>query len=115
MSSERRVIKVTVDRGTGRESRPVTYEVPIEKGQSVLGVLDYIYERFDPGLTFYSSCRIGLCTGCLVRVNGKPVLACTTIAQDDMLIEPHDIKRRARDLVVQRGAEASAPEGEVKA
>lgn len=115
MSAERHVIQVTVNRGRGRVSRPVTYEVPIEKGESVLGVLDYIYERLDPGLTFYSSCRIGLCTGCLVRVNGKPVLACTTIAEDDMLIEPHDTKRRARDLVVQRGANGSSPEGEVKA
>ncbi len=81
MDGESRVIRVTIDRGIGREDRPATYEVPVEEGESVLGVLQYIYENLDPGLTFYSSCRIGLCTGCLVRVNGKACFACTTLAE----------------------------------
>jgi len=115
MDDESRVIKVTIDRGTGRDGRLVTYEVPIERGESVLGVLQYIHENLDPGLTFYSSCRIGLCTGCLVRVNGRPVFACTTLAEGDMLIEPHGREERVRDLVVQRRPNPETKEKESKA
>jgi len=100
MDGESRVIRVTIDRGIGREDRPATYEVPVEEGESVLGV--------------HSSCRIGLCTGCLVRVNGKACFACTTLAEGDMLIEPCNRETRLRDLVVHRGVnrEIKGTEGE---
>lgn len=102
VSETRRVITVTIDRGTGGEKNLVTYRLPVERGESVLGVLQYVYENLDSSLAFYSSCRIGLCTGCLVRVNGKAVLACTTAAEGDMLIEPYHRESRVRDLVVER-------------
>jgi len=34
-------------------------------------------------------------------MNGKVVRACTTLAEGDMLIEPHSDDARIRDLVVQ--------------
>jgi len=96
-----RVTTVQVRRGTGDENRLVVYEVPVEPGQSVLGVLQYIYDHLDPTLAFSCSCRIGLCSACLVRVNGKVVRACTTLVEGDMLIEPYSDDARIRDLVVQ--------------
>ena len=96
-----RVITVQVRRGSGDENQLAVYEVPVEPGQSVLGVLQYMYEHLDPTLAFSCSCRIGLCSACLVRVNGKVVRACTTLAEGDILIEPYRDDARIRDLVVQ--------------
>ena len=92
-------LTVKVRRGEPGESSVQVYEVPYESGQSVLGVLEYIYENLDSTLSFYYSCRIGMCTGCLVRVNGKAVLACTTLAKGDMLIEPYKEGMVIKDLV----------------
>lgn len=97
---EARVITVQVRRGSGDENRLAVYKVPAESGQSVLGVLQYIYDHLDSTLAFSCSCRIGLCLACLVRVNGKVVRACTTLAEGDMLIEPYSDDARIRDLVV---------------
>jgi len=94
-----RVITVQVRRGSADENQLAVYEVPVEPGQSVLGVLQYIYDHLDPTLAFSCSCRIGLCSACLVRVNGKVVRACTTVAERDMLIEPYSDDARIRDLV----------------
>jgi succinate dehydrogenase / fumarate reductase iron-sulfur subunit len=96
-----RVITVQVRRGDSDENRLAAYEVPVEAGQSVLGVLQYIYDRLDSTLAFSCSCRIGLCAACLVRVNGKVVRACTTLAEGDMLIEPYKDAAVIRDLVTQ--------------
>ncbi len=65
------------------------YEVPIEKGWSLLNVLAYIYEELDPSLCYYGSCRVGKCVACHVKIDGKTRLACTELArQEDMVIEP---------------------------
>ena len=80
-----------------------SFMVPFEKGQSILGVLKYIYETYDSGLAFYSSCRTGKCTGCHIKVNGKPRLACTTVTNGgDLLLEPLTGYPVVRDLVVDR-------------
>ena len=55
-----RIITVQVRRGSGDENQLVAYKVPVEPGQSVLGVLQYIYDHLDPTLTFSCSCRMGL-------------------------------------------------------
>lgn len=85
-----------------------SFKVPFEGGQSVLGVLRYIYETYDPSLAFYGSCRIGKCTGCHVRVNGKTRLACTTMADgSDLRVEPLPGYPIVRDLVVDKTKETS--------
>jgi len=94
-------ITVQVQRGRKDFNQLVSYEVPIKAGQSVLGVLEFIYEQFEPDLGFLSSCRIGLCTSCLVRVNGKVVRACTTLAEDAMLIEPYKDSLLIKDLIAE--------------
>lgn len=98
---KRSTITVKILRGTKDKSQLASYEVPLVRGQSVLGVLQYIYGHLEPELGFLSSCRIGLCTSCLVRVNGKVVRSCTTLAEEDIIIEPYKESLIHRDLIAE--------------
>ena len=64
-----------------------------------MNVLDYVQQNHDRSLAFYKSCRIGKCTGCIVQVDSKNKLACTTLAKDGMQIGPLAKRKRIRDLV----------------
>lgn len=77
-----------------------TYEIPITTGMSIYNVLQYINENYDGGLSHYCSCRLGVCKGCMVRVNGKPLLACSELAEGDMTLEPVSEKKVVKDLLV---------------
>lgn len=95
-------IRIKVFRFTAnedKEPRYETYEVPLIRGRSIFNVLQYINENYDGGLAHYVSCRVGLCTGCVMRVNGKPKMACTTLAHEDMTIEPISEDRVVKDLI----------------
>ena len=84
-------------------TRYEAFTVPYEKGQSILGVLKYIFEELDPSLAFYASCRTGKCTGCHIRVNQSTRLACTTIVDgQDLVLEPLPGYPVVRDLVVDK-------------
>jgi succinate dehydrogenase/fumarate reductase iron-sulfur protein len=98
------VVKVyRTDPGERSKSRYDTYTVPFERGQSILGIIKYIYENLDSSLAFYHSCRIGKCTGCHVKVNGKTRLACTTIVDGgELVLEPLSGYPIVRDLVVDK-------------
>jgi succinate dehydrogenase/fumarate reductase-like Fe-S protein len=98
VQESRNIITVRIRRGVDDHNHVDAYRVPVEAGQSVLGVLQHIYDHLDPTLAFSCSCRIGLCSACLVRVNGQVVKACTTLADGDMLIEPYKDGARIRDL-----------------
>ena len=102
---EQKTIKVKIKRSTmGREDvRMDSYEVPLEEKMSVFNVLEYIGNSLDTSLAFYASCRIGKCMGCTLRINGKRGLACTTIAEGDLELEPDDRYPVIRDLVVDMG------------
>lgn len=78
-----------------------TFRVPLEDTMSVTNVLQYINEHMEGGLAFYVSCRRGLCRGCVLRVNNRPVLACSHIVSDDIVVEPLDPAKAIRDLVVE--------------
>ena len=70
--------------------------------QMLIGyMLQYINENLDGGLAFYTSCQRGLCRGCLVRVNNRPVFACTHLVSGDIVVEPLDKNKVIRDLVVE--------------
>ena len=75
------------------------YEVKTDVGYSVMNALQYIIENIDPGLAFYSSCRIGVCMGCIIRINGKPLRSCSTMLTDDVILEPLDREKVIKDLV----------------
>lgn len=78
------------------------FEVPLENGMVVLDVLRYIYENLDGSLAFEHGCRYGRCGLCAVKLNGEPRLACQTIAEPQMIIEPLSNFPVVRDLVVDR-------------
>jgi fumarate reductase iron-sulfur subunit len=80
-----------------------SFEVPLDEKMSVFNALEYIGGYLDPSLAFYASCRIGKCLGCTMMINGKRKLACTTIADDDLMLEPDAKYPVIRDLVVDMG------------
>ena len=98
--------KVTVEilrsnPGTDQEPLFKTYDIPLEGKSSVLNALNYIVENLDPTLGYYSSCRIGKCTGCAIVVNGENRLACTTPVKGDLRLEPLRKFKVIKDLVVE--------------
>jgi succinate dehydrogenase/fumarate reductase iron-sulfur protein len=99
-----RKIKVKMfkfDPAVENEPHYKVYEVPLTEGMSVLDVLDYIYENIDSSIAYYdhAACRHGLCSGCIVVVNGKTCLACQTPVSGDITIEPPSKFKVIRDLV----------------
>ncbi|RMH79488.1 MAG: succinate dehydrogenase/fumarate reductase iron-sulfur subunit [Acidobacteria bacterium] len=74
----------------------------LRKRTTLLDLLTTIKEDLDPSLTFRSMCRSGVCGTCALKLNGKPVLACSTWVEDheDLLVEPLDQFNVIRDLVV---------------
>ncbi len=105
MSEERPTIEVRVFRfnsAVDQEPRYEVYRVPLIEGSSVSNVLQYINEEYDGGLAHYLSCRRGICAECMVRVNGRAVLACTELVRGDITIEPVKKDRVVKDLVTSR-------------
>ena len=96
------VIKILrFDPSADTESRYEIYEVPPEgwDGMKVIDTLRYIYENFDPGLSFREPCRQQLCGACTMVVNKKPVLACDAFSEKEMIIEPIPRRKVIKDLV----------------
>ena len=96
-------MKVRVRR-SGEKNGIDLFQVPaVENQWTVMDVLDYIALNLDPSLGYYrhSVCNQGVCGRCGVKVNGRPVLACTSKVQgEDILLEP--LKNRViRDLLVE--------------
>ena len=77
MTENQPTVKVRIYRS--QAGRHQEYEVPLRDKMSVLNVLQYVSENYDGGLSYYASCRRGLCAGCAVKVNGKAKLACVRI------------------------------------
>jgi succinate dehydrogenase / fumarate reductase iron-sulfur subunit len=83
------------------------FKVALEKGITILRVLNHIKENLESRLTFRSFCQAGICGSCAVRVNGVSKLACTTQVWDELndagdpiLIEPLNNFEVIRDLLV---------------
>lgn len=84
------------------------YEVPYEKGKTILWGLINIKEHIDPSLCFTAACRSAICGSCGVIVNGVAVLACktsidemlNTFNTDTLQVEPLRNFKVIRDLVV---------------
>ena len=85
-----------------QEPRYETYQVPVEEQETILGVLEYIRENINPSLAYRDSCVYGCCAICMMKVNGKNVLACTELVKDsDLLIEPAKKDKVIRDLATE--------------
>lgn len=87
------------DPAVDKKPRYGTYQVPY-KDWTILDVLNYIYETYDPSLSFRSGCKVGKCTCCLVCVNGSSAFSCQKRAEKKMTIEPHPKFEVIKDLVV---------------
>jgi fumarate reductase iron-sulfur subunit len=72
------VLKVTIERGAGGESAPVTFEVPAYESQTVLDVVSWVQQNVDPTLSYRFACRVGMCGSCAMMVNGVPRWTCRT-------------------------------------
>jgi fumarate reductase (CoM/CoB) subunit B len=103
-SSAARSIRVRVlrgDPGAGREPFWQEYEVPFSPGRSVTGALWLINELDDGGLAYRVSCHRGICASCIMRINGKQLLACVTEVKGDLELEP-GIGTVIKDLVIEQ-------------
>lgn len=80
------------------------YSVPKKRISTVLEGLIYISENLDGTLSFRHSCRMEICGSCSMEINGKPRMACSTIAEglgkDTIKIAPLPHYEVIRDLVV---------------
>jgi len=106
----KRAITVKIERFNPKvdaSPRYQEYEVEAEEDMSVLRLVKYIHENLDRTLAYRNAgCYVGVCTACLMNINGKNLRACSTIvsAGDKVTIEP--LKRNypvIRDLVVDFG------------
>lgn len=77
------------------------FTVPLDKGVTVLGVLEYIRRNLDESLAYKVYCTNQHCGECGVRLNGKPVLAChEIITTDQVVLKPLARLPIVKDLVV---------------
>ncbi len=67
-----------IKRFDGENEWEQSYELPYEKGKTILWVLNTIREQQDPTLTFTSACRHAICGSCAIRINGNAFLTCKT-------------------------------------
>lgn len=95
------VIKRTGEDGEVKYDR---FLVPQKKISTVLEGLVYISENLDGTLSFRHSCRMEICGSCSIQINGKPRMACSTIAESlnskVIKVNPLPHYRVIKDLVV---------------
>jgi fumarate reductase (CoM/CoB) subunit B len=90
------------DPSQDREPRYEAYSIPWRDRTTLLEVLRYVYEHYEP-IAFRYGCRSMLCGRCGVELNGKPVLACMTFVEPgDIEVEPLRGFPIIRDLVIDR-------------
>lgn len=81
-----------------------TYAVPVKRERTLQALLEDIYENYDHTLAFRKGkCYQGICGRCLVKLNGKPVRACSTIikAGETVQVDPVNNDKVLKDLVTQ--------------
>jgi succinate dehydrogenase/fumarate reductase-like Fe-S protein len=91
-------------RGMDRDAGDwVSYQVPFERGQSVLDGLRWVRLHRDPSLAIRFSCiNANACKECMIELDGKTVYACTARLQSrEMILQPLSNKTLVRDLVTE--------------
>jgi succinate dehydrogenase/fumarate reductase-like Fe-S protein len=94
---------------TKADGRWETYDVPFERGQSVLDGLRWIRANKDPSLAIRFSCiNANACKECMMELDGDTVYACTARLEPRLMtLAPLSNKQLVRDLVTE-----IAPPGE---
>ncbi|SNZ14403.1 succinate dehydrogenase/fumarate reductase iron-sulfur subunit [Hydrogenobacter hydrogenophilus] len=80
-----------------------SYSLELSRNSTLLDMLVKIKEELDQSLAFRSMCRAGICGTCAIKVNGRPVLACSTkvfVFGEEITVEPIDNVSVIKDLVV---------------
>lgn len=79
-----------------------TVHIPTEQPLSVMALLAKIHDQDGSFACRTSTCFKGICGSCLIRVNGRDVLGCTTSIKpgETVVIEPHSQFRVIRDTAV---------------
>lgn len=76
-----------------------TYTLPFVSTMTVMQALEYLWDQGEY-IAFRSNCREFTCGSCAILINGEPRLACMTVLQDGMKLEPLSLFPTLRDLVV---------------
>lgn len=93
-------MKLTVGRRGEAGSFQESFELE-KAGKTLLEMLKEIKTTQDPSLSFRHACGSGICGSCSVRMDGKPVLACTCKpAGNAVLVEPLEGVPVLKDLIV---------------
>lgn len=103
----RRTVLLRIQRWSGRsQDEPYweTHQVVCSDGASVSGVLDLVNEQTGAGIAHYVSCRRGLCSGCVARINGEVRKACIEPVQDELTVEAAKPRATVRDIVYRFGS-----------
>jgi len=83
-----------------------TYELEQTDGMTLFIALNEIREKLDPSLQFDFVCRAGICGSCAMVINGRPGLACRTLARDvgpEITLAPLPVFELIGDLSVNTG------------
>jgi fumarate reductase iron-sulfur subunit len=83
-----------------------TYELEQTDGMTLFIALNEIREKLDPSLQFDFVCRAGICGSCAMVINGRPGLACRTLAKDvgpEITLAPLPVFELIGDLSVNTG------------
>jgi len=85
------------------------FEMDVNQDELVLDIMNRIKWEHDGSFSYRRSCRHGICGSCSVKVNQKPTLACkdnvfelVDIFGEELVIEPQDIKRAYKDMVIDK-------------
>ncbi len=82
------------------------YSLDETDGMTLFVALNRIREEQDPSLMFDFVCRAAICGSCAMLVNGKPKLACRTLAKDmpnKITLMPLPVFKLVGDLSVDTG------------
>lgn len=104
-----KTIFVSIKRFDGTNEWYQDYEVPYEKGKTIVWLLTKIREEQDVTLNFTVSCLHAICGACGVKINGSSYLTCSTTLDevletfktDKLTFEPMANFKVIRDLVVE--------------
>lgn len=87
------------DPESGKESYWATYQVPYVATMTVIEALEYMWDN-GKYISFRANCREFTCGSCAMIINGEPKLACNTLLENNMTLEPLTRYPLIKDLVV---------------
>ena len=76
-----------------------TYKIPFVKTMTVIEALEYLWDQGEY-IAYRGNCREFTCGSCAMLINGKSMLACNTLLENNMTLEPLSRYPVNRDLVV---------------